>query len=1228
MFVGTGRMPRAQKLVIVAAAALVVVTVAYVMLAVTAAPVEFDDPALAAAVHDALARERRGAPGADYRRITRLDAENRGIESLAGIEQLTNLEVLNVRGNPIHDVSPIAALPRLRELNLRDTNTPDLAAARLDELAALPELRELNLRHNRGPSHPESPDDHARIRDIAVLAGFTRLEYLDLSDNHIDDIAPLASLTRLARLDLRDNRLESDNLRALGALTELEYLNLRGNRVRRLDGIETLRNLVYLNLRGNREISSIEPIAELRRLGTLIVRDLEINDQLDVLETLPNLSHLNVRNAGITDLTPIARMMERGVLQDDPARGIYAEVDIRENPISVSGQTDGYAVLEPYWSNVSRRHPQELPAPMSREVVISEVMSSNGATIDDGTGEFPDWIELFNPGDVAVDLSGYYLSDHRDRSTRWEFPDGATIEAGEHLLVWASGRDAVGADGRYHTSFRLDGHGEAAIITRPDGRTRVDALLFPRVPRDMSYGRRNETDDFTTERAVYTTFAMPTPGSANVEGYEFQPVEFSHASGFHSGGFGLRLSTPTLNDPPSSEHRPGARPRVAIYYTLDGSVPDPGTVGNPRAYTVRMYEHGATEEATGPRFETRFERTYRYDRPIVITDFRSGSYTVASALSGEPRIVDIPTTSPNAEFWEWKPPVTDTVRGTVVRAAVFTEEDQPVRISEISTATYFAVLHGPERFSLPVVTIATPPSALFDYDDGAYVPGRVYDDLPPYEESWMAQDANYRRPWEPAVHLEFFETDGVSAFAIDGGIRVHGAYSRSHPLKSLRLYARKLYGVTDSFEHPIFPDATRRDDPTTPIDRYRRLILRSGQSLFRSHMQDAVIQHQMNGRLEIELLRYRPVVHFVNGEYWGIKNLRERFDRFYIEANYGIDPDDVIIVEGPFGFDRQLVEGEPRDNRPYNALHTFIAGTDMRDPEAYARVLREMDVVSFIDYNIARIYSGDRDGVNDHVAVWRKRTAPDPSAGTGHDGRWRWHTWDFDNAFMGQNNTMEFYANDGLDDAERAAATGIHSAFHRSPEFTAMIVSLFRNDEFRTTFLNRFAGFLNTVFHPDEMNAAIDAAAALLEPEMPEHIERWGYPASIEYWRDQIASHKRFVAARPAVQRRQIIEYFTRRGWDLPGTFELTVENEHPDGGFVRVENVDVRTETPGIADARRWTGVWFSRVPVRITAVPARGYRFAGWTGDLDAADTAARTVLVTADSSTRIAARFDRVE
>lgn len=1218
MFVGTGRMPRAKILVIVVAAALVVVTVAYAMLAVTTTPVEFDDPALAAAVRDALARERRGAPGADFDRITRLDAENRGIESLAGIEQLTNLEVLNVRGNPIHDVSPIAALPRLRELNLRDTNTPDLIAARLGELAALPELRELNLRHNRGPSHPESPDDHARIRDITALAGFTRLEHLDLRDNHIEDIASLASLTRLTRLDLRDNRLESADLRDLSALTELEYLNLRGNRVRNLDGIEALRDLAYLNLRGNREIPSIEPISGLRRLNTLIVRDLDIGDQLDILETLPGLVHLNARNAGITDLTPIARMMERGVLQDDPARGIYAEVDIRENPISVSGQADGYGVLEPYWPNVSRRHPQELPAPMSREVVISEVMSSNGATIDDGTGEFPDWIELYNPGDVAVDLSGYFLSDHRDRSARWSFPDGAAIGAGEHLLVWASGRDTVGPDGRYHTSFRLDGHGEAAIITEPDGRTRVDALLFPQIPRDMSYGRRNETDDSTTERAVYTTFARATPAGANAEGYEFQPVEFSHASGFHSGGFGLRLSTPSLDD---GRH-------VAIYYTLDGSVPDPGAVDNPRGYTVQMYETGATDAGSEARFETRFERTYRYDRPIVISDFRSGSYTVASALAGEPRITEIPTTSPNAEFWEWKPPETDTVRGTVVRAAVFTEEEQPVRVSEISTATYFAVLHGPERFSMPVITIATPPSALFDYNDGAYVPGRIYDELPPYDESWMAQDANYRRPWEPAAHLEFFERDGGSAFAIDGGIRVHGAYSRSHPLKSLRLYARKLYGVTDYFEHSIFPGATRRDDPTSPIDRYRRLILRSGQSLFRSHMQDAVIQQQMNGRLEIELLRYRPVVHFVNGEYWGIKNLRERFDRFFIEANYGIDPDDVIVVEGPFGFDRQLVEGEPRDNRPYNALHTFIAENDMRDPAAYARVNREMDVVSFIDYNIARIYSGDRDGVNDHVAVWRKRTAPDPTAGPGHDGRWRWHTWDFDNAFMGQNNTMEFYANDGLDDAERSAATGIHSAFHRSPEFTAMIVSLFRNDEFRATFLNRFAGFLNTVFHPNEMNAAIDAAAALLEPEMPEHIERWGYPVSLAFWREQIASHKRFAAARPGVQRRQIIEYFSRRGWDLPGTFELTVENEQPDGGFVRVENVDVRDETPGIADPRRWTGVWFSRVPVRLTAVPARGYRFSGWTGDLDAADAAARTILVTADSSTRIAARFERVE
>ncbi len=74
-------------------------------------------------------------------------------------------------------------------------------------------------------------------------------------------------------------------------------------------------------------------------------------------------------------------------------------------------------------------------------VVINEFMSSNGETIMDEEDDYEDWIELYNTGTTTVDLTGWGLSDNDSHPFKWQFPAGATIGPGEHLLVWASGKD-------------------------------------------------------------------------------------------------------------------------------------------------------------------------------------------------------------------------------------------------------------------------------------------------------------------------------------------------------------------------------------------------------------------------------------------------------------------------------------------------------------------------------------------------------------------------------------------------------------------------------------------------------------------------------------------------------------------------------------------------------------------------------------------------------------------
>lgn len=144
----------------------------------------------------------------------------------------------------------------------------------------------------------------------------------------------------------------------------------------------------------------------------------------------------------------------------------------------------------------------------SHNVVLNEVMASNGATIPDEDGDFEDWIELYNHGSSPVNLHGFGLSDDYDNPFRWTFPE-VVIEPGEFLLVWASGKDRKLPGEPLHTDFRVARDGEEVLLTSPEG-VRLDELTPREIPRDVSVGRRPDGT------GMWFYFRQPTPGWSNV----------------------------------------------------------------------------------------------------------------------------------------------------------------------------------------------------------------------------------------------------------------------------------------------------------------------------------------------------------------------------------------------------------------------------------------------------------------------------------------------------------------------------------------------------------------------------------------------------------------------------------------------------------------------------------------------------------------------------------------
>lgn len=132
-----------------------------------------------------------------------------------------------------------------------------------------------------------------------------------------------------------------------------------------------------------------------------------------------------------------------------------------------------------------------LASASSAQVVISEFMAKNDTTLIDGDGNYSDWIELYNTGEDAVNLTGWYLSDTTDELTQWTFPS-TSIAAGEYLLVFASGQDTAGYTdslGYLHTNFKLSGSGESVLLTQSDGTTIEHSFVdYPEQDDDVSYG--------------------------------------------------------------------------------------------------------------------------------------------------------------------------------------------------------------------------------------------------------------------------------------------------------------------------------------------------------------------------------------------------------------------------------------------------------------------------------------------------------------------------------------------------------------------------------------------------------------------------------------------------------------------------------------------------------------------------------------------------------------------
>lgn len=524
---------------------------------------------------------------------------------------------------------------------------------------------------------------------------------------------------------------------------------------------------------------------------------------------------------------------------------------------------------------------------------------------------------------------------------------------------------------------------------------------------------------------------------------------------------------------------------------------------------------------------------------------------------------------------------------TVVRARTY-KKGYPK--SKIITHSYFVEKNTYDTYNIPVVSLVTDPKNLFDYEKGIYVAGKIFDQWKndnPNKQANENTPANYNqrgKNWEREGSIELFHPDGSICLAQNIGIRTFGGYSRASNIKSLSLLARKEYDKKEYFSYDFFDGKSKNFLNNRVIDQFSRILLRtsasdSNHSLFR----DALIQSLVQSHVSLDTQNCKPCILYINGEYYGIHNIREAYDKNYITSHYNIDKKDIVIIKNPTGSTEvEIEEGYTGDEIHYNQIIDYIKKHDLRKKEIFNFIKTQMDIDNFIEYNVLQIYCDNRDWPGNNVRIWRKRTPTyEPNAPYGHDGRWRWMVFDLDFGF-GLYEGKEAVKNNSL----KRATEPNGPIWPNPPWSTLLLRSLLENDNFKKQFINVFADRLNTIFQPAVVLEKIEAMEKLYYPNIKKHITRWNlHDNNVKNWKKEIEIMKKFAMERPEYIRQHIVEYF-----DLSGT--STLEIEMSQGGIVKINTIQIEhSDAP-------WEGIYFKDVPITIEAVPNPEFEFAGWEG------------------------------
>lgn len=724
------------------------------------------------------------------------------------------------------------------------------------------------------------------------------------------------------------------------------------------------------------------------------------------------------------------------------------------------------------------------------QVVISEVQSANRSAILNSSGQLCDWVELYNAGTEAAVLDGCYLSDDPQDPMKWRI-ESLTIAPGEYAVIPCAGQEGVTGE----ANFALSKNGCSLLLSGPVTNV-ITQLEVPALADDSAWQMQSDN--------TYVQTDLFSPGFANTElGYQqfrqtqgvrgalaiwevmpsndrylvqndgnyYDWIELKNISSeaIELSDYAISDSSgkPLLFQLPSGKLEPNEVAVIIcakdaqltgkyIYapFALDwqecwlylthidqgysdyihiADVPYQASIGRMDGENGVFYFTQPT-----PGKENAGGLASIANSPFVQTPggVYNGVESVSVVLTGEGQIrYTLDGSIPTENSRLYTDPLTFT-ETTTLRAACFVEGK--VR-SDVVTTGYIIN----ENHTMPVLSLSVDPDAMFGYS-GIYT--------------------KYTQDREIPCNLTLYE--GSQGFSVDCGIKMHGHTGLMNPKKSFRVNFRGVYGA-DVLNYPVYGE----DAPRI----YDSLCIRAGQdylfAIFREELFSSLCQDMTDTVLT---QRSKYCILYINGEYWGIYNLKEAFTELYYAQNRGVSEESVEIIQAP------TFPG----NDVYS-LMTFLSSHDMTVQENYEYACSVINEDSLIDWMIIEGYSTNGD-VQQNLRYFRSSE---------NGNRYEFALYDLDWAFYYHNPFIDILSNEREMNWQHLRITR----------------NMIKNPTFRAKFLARLSYHLENTLSTENVLSRIDYFHDLLAPEVPREKQRWG--GAYSYWENTyVARLRNFIA--------------------------------------------------------------------------------------------------------------------